>query len=103
MNKRIEELAIKARQEFLKLPTGYVSTFDGKISEIRLLKLPTRYTPEQVGMYPQLMEKFAELIVEECMWKIMNRKEEAIDNDWDVDEAMSAAISDISEHFGVEQ
>ena len=48
-------------------------------------------------------EKFAELIVKECMWKIMNRKEEAIDNDWDVDEAMSAAISDISKHFGVEQ
>jgi len=98
MNKRIEELAIIARQEFLKLPFGYVSRFDG---EIELLKLPTRYTPEQVGMYPHLMEKFAELIVEECMWKIMNRKEEAIDNDWDVDEAMSAAISDISEHFGV--
>ena len=48
-------------------------------------------------------EKFAELIVEECMWKIMQRKEEAIDNDWRVDEAMSAAISDISEHFGVEE
>lgn len=46
MNERIRELAIEARQEFLKLPTGY--------------------TPEQVGMYPQLMEKFAELIVEEC-------------------------------------
>ena len=48
-------------------------------------------------------KKFAELIVEECMWKIMTRKEEAIDNDWRVDEAMSAAISDISEHFGVEE
>ena len=47
--------------------------------------------------------KFAELIVRECMWKIMTRKEEAIDNDWRVDEAMSAAISDISEHFGVEE
>ena len=47
--------------------------------------------------------KFAELIVEECMWKIMTRKEEAIDNDWRVDEAMSAAILDISEHFGVEE
>ena len=50
----------------------------------------------------EFMEKFTELIVQECMWKIMNRKEEAIDNDWDVDEAMSAAISDISKHFGVE-
>lgn len=48
-------------------------------------------------------EKFAELIVEECMWKIMQRKEEAIDNNWRVDEAMSAAITDISEHFGVEE
>jgi hypothetical protein len=46
MNERIRELAVQARQEFLKLPTGY--------------------TPEQVGMYPQLMEKFAELIVKEC-------------------------------------
>ena len=48
-------------------------------------------------------EKFAELIVQECMWKIMQRREEAIDNDWHVDEAMSAALSDISEHFGVEE
>jgi hypothetical protein len=46
MNERIRELAVQARQEFLKLPTGY--------------------TPDQVGMYPQLMEKFAELIVREC-------------------------------------
>jgi hypothetical protein len=49
------------------------------------------------------IEKFAELLVRECMWKIMTRKEEAIDHDWDVDEAMSTAISDISKHFGVEQ
>ena len=47
MNKRIRELADEARKEFLELPTGY--------------------RPEQVGMYPQLMEKFAELIVAECM------------------------------------
>ena len=47
-------------------------------------------------------QKFAQLIVAECMRKIMIRKEEAIDNDWRVDEAMSAALSDILEHFGVE-
>jgi hypothetical protein len=47
MNERLKQLAEQARQEFLKLPTGY--------------------TPEQVGMYPQLMEKFAELIVRECV------------------------------------
>lgn len=47
MNERIRQLAEQARQEFLKLPTGY--------------------KPEQVGMHPQLMEKFAELIVQECI------------------------------------
>jgi len=47
MNDRIKQLAEQARQEFLQLPTGY--------------------TAEQVGMYPQLMERFAELIITECL------------------------------------
>jgi hypothetical protein len=46
MNNRIKDLAEQARREFLKLPTGYTS--------------------DQVGMFPQLMAKFAELIVREC-------------------------------------
>ena len=49
MNARIEELAVQARKEYLKLPTGY--------------------RPEQVGMYRELMEKFAELIVQDCVTK----------------------------------
>ena len=48
------------------------------------------------------IEKFAELIVRECMWKIMTRKEEAIDNQWHLDDAMSSVLRDISEHFGVD-
>jgi hypothetical protein len=47
MNERIKQFAQQARQEFLELPTGY--------------------TAEQVGMYPQLMERFAELIITECL------------------------------------
>lgn len=47
MNERIRELAVQSRQEFLKLPTGY--------------------KPEQVGMYPQLMEMFAELIINDFL------------------------------------
>ena len=47
MNERIKQLAEQAGQEFLELPTGY--------------------QPEQVGMYPQLMERFAELIINECL------------------------------------
>ena len=49
MNARIKQLAEQARKEYLKLPTGY--------------------RPEQVGMYRELMEKFAELIVQECVTK----------------------------------
>ena len=47
MNERIKQLAEQARQYYLTLPTGF--------------------NPENVGMYPQLMEKFAELIVQECL------------------------------------
>ena len=48
MNQRIRELAEQARQDYLKnhWPSGISSN--------------------NVGMYPQLMERFAELIVEEC-------------------------------------
>jgi len=52
---------------------------------------------------PKFLDKFAELIVGECMWRLMVLKQEAIDNDWRADEAMSIAITDISEHFGVEE
>lgn len=47
VNDKIKQLAEQARQEFLELPT--------------------KYTAEQVGMYPQLMERFAELIIKECV------------------------------------
>ena len=47
MNEKIKQFAQQARQEFLELPTGY--------------------TAEQVGMYPQLMERFADLIITECL------------------------------------
>ena len=80
MNERIKELAREAADGML----SYDAEGEWRLSE------------REVG-------KLTELIARECMWKIMNRKEEAIDNDWDVDEAMSAAISDISEHFGVEE
>jgi hypothetical protein len=42
------------------------------------------------------------LIVQECVDIIARRKDEAIDNDWRVDEAMSTASLDIMEQFGVE-
>ena len=48
-------------------------------------------------------EKFAELIVRECMELVSANRDLAIEDGWNVDEAMSTAINDIEEHFGVEE
>ena len=48
-------------------------------------------------------EKFAELIVRECVSIVAKRKDQAIDDGCNVDEAMSMAEMDLLEHFGVEE
>ena len=49
------------------------------------------------------METFAELIVAECVRIVAKRKDQAIDDGWNVDEAMSMAEMDLLEQFGVEE
>ncbi len=49
------------------------------------------------------IEKFALLIVQECVSIVAKRKDQAIDDGWNVDEAMSLAEMDLLEHFGVEE
>ena len=51
----------------------------------------------------QDLEKFAELIVRECITKVELRREFAIEDDHNVDEAFSLLIYDIESHFGVEE
>jgi hypothetical protein len=67
---------------------------------------------EQAGMnivddkfstYGKFAEKFAELIVAECVGIVAKRKNQAIDDDCNVDEAMTMAEMDLLEHFGVEE
>ncbi len=48
-------------------------------------------------------EKFAELIVKECRDIVGKVRDTAIEDEWNVDEAMSTAMYDIEEHFGVEK
>jgi hypothetical protein len=76
MNERIEELV---RQAIFTIPDGV--DFD----------IPDEFT-----------DKFAELIVRECVGIVAKRKDQAIDDGWNVDEAMSMAEMDLEEHFGVE-
>ena len=49
------------------------------------------------------LPKFAELIVAECVSIVARRKDQAIDDGCNVDEAMSMAEMDLLEHFGVEE
>jgi hypothetical protein len=48
-------------------------------------------------------KKFAELIVQECISIVAKRKDQAIDDGCNVDEAMSVTEMDLLEHFGVEE
>ena len=86
MNERIKQLAVEAYQWALAESKGGSNTCDPGSDYFLALE----------------KRKFAELIVRECMWKIMTRKEEAIDNQWHLDDAMSSVLRDISEHFGVD-
>ena len=72
MNERIKELATEAR-----LLTGWT------VGEVEY-------------------QKFAELIVKECVGIVARRKAQAFEEYWNVDEAMSMAEMDLLEHFGVE-
>jgi hypothetical protein len=48
-------------------------------------------------------KEFAQLIVRECVGIVAKRKDQAIDDGWNVDEAMSMAEMDLEKHFGVEE
>jgi hypothetical protein len=68
-------------------------------------EIKVRY-PEQgspVSVSEQTLEKFAELIVRDCLYIIYERKDQAIDMDWNVDEAMSCAAMHIAENFGLQE
>ena len=54
--------------------------------------------PDQEGL-----DLFAELIVQKCVSIVAERKDQAIDDGCNVDEAMSVAEMDLLEHFGVEE
>jgi hypothetical protein len=47
-------------------------------------------------------EKFADMIVRECRDIVSATRDLAIEDGWNVNEAMSTAMFDIEEHFGVE-
>jgi DNA relaxase NicK len=88
MNERIKELAEQAANEIAdQFKPGF---FDNRMVE------------DVANIIYKHHEKFAELIVRECSDIVAKRKDQAIDEGWNVDEAMSTAEIDLKEHFGVE-
>ena len=79
MNQRIKQLAEQARQDYLKH------------------HWPSGLSNNSVGMYPQLMERFAELIVRECI-DIVSPYANRMEN-FDG----GHPIADLKKHFGVEE
>ena len=80
MNERIKELWDKAAQAAAAYPSGQNNSWETQVN---------------------FMEKFAELIVRECRDIVGKTRDRAIEDGWSVDEAMSTAMFDIEEHFGV--
>ena len=95
MNKRIEELAVQAGNYVNETYTGPVpATFTGN--------------PEwhkEFDKWTQFSEKFAELIVKECI-QLMEARKYADPNDSAehyVNQGLATGVSLINQHFGVEQ
>ncbi len=74
----------------------------GKTSIHNLMSNPMQQR-EYSELWNENIQKFAELIVQECVSIVNKRKDAAIDDNWLVDEAMSHAVWDIEEHFGVKE
>jgi hypothetical protein len=55
--------------------------------------------PNEIWGWDHNVEKFAELIINQCTVMINERKDIAIEDMWHVDEAMSCAVFDIRDYF----
>jgi hypothetical protein len=78
MNERIEELAEQAGFEFNSLGGTYTT-----------------------GTLSDNLEKFAELIVKECMKICQNHPSIIFKNEWDADVVATDIVSRLESHFGV--
>jgi hypothetical protein len=82
MNERIRLLAEQAGGEFY---TGFLGS------------------PNSIQFKESDLEKFAELIVKECITKVEMRKKFAIEDEHIVDHAFDLLVYDLESHFGVRE
>jgi hypothetical protein len=79
VNERIRQLAEQAEK--------YADTYDDANGPI---------------WFQMYNEKLAELIIKKCGDIVSAAKDQAIEEEWNVDEAMSTSMYDIEEYFGIE-
>jgi hypothetical protein len=63
----------------------------------------TKDMPQGYYVPGEYFEKFGVMIIKKCRDIVSDTRDQAIEEEWNVDEAMSTAMYDIEEHFGVEQ
>ena len=83
MNERIKQLAVEA---------GLLPREIGPVVETRHMKKKE-----------QDIEKFAELIVQECMTICKEHPSRIVSNNWVADAVAPDIVSQFEEHFGVEE
>ena len=73
---------------------------------IRELYVQAAYVETPDGLFPREAfdhEKFAELIIRECL-NVVNKKHKlALEFDWDNDDTATSIKDSIKQHFGVEE
>jgi len=67
---------------------------------LRELMKQADYPAPEIALRAQ---KLAELIIRKCRDIVGKTRDQAIKDEWNIEEAMSTAMFDIEEHFGVEE
>ncbi len=81
MNERIKQLWEQAAKSTAAYPSGRDNSWETQVN---------------------FMDKFAELIVQECIAKVEMRKKFAIEDEHIVDHAFDLLVYDLESHFGVD-
>lgn len=68
----------------------------------KIKELISASTDDILGVKVVDNKRLVALVVKECLDIIEERKDQAIDMDWKVDEAMSCASMHIEEYFGLD-
>jgi hypothetical protein len=84
MNERIKQMAEQAKQSALDA----------------MIKITDK--EQALKVYSESYDtEFAQLIVRECRDIVGKTRDQAIEGEWNVDEAMSTAMFDIEDYFGI--